>query len=139
MKKYILLVLFITSACGHRQITPNTVNYAAIEDSPKTSGSVLQVQPEYPGGIPAFFKFITDEFKKPKIGHAATLKIMVSFIVEKDGTMSNYKIVQDPGYGLGNETVRVLKLCKQKWKPGVQNGKIVRAAYNLPLTINIKK
>jgi len=134
MKKFILLLVIINSFTSFGQNASDT-----IPNVPQASkGTQVDVKPEYPGGIPAFFKFITNEFKQPKIGYAATLKIIVSFIVEKDGTMSNYKIVQDPGYGLGNETVRVLKLCKEKWKPGIQNGKIVRAAYNLPLTINIK-
>ena len=61
-----------------------------------------------------------------------------SFVVEKDGSMSNFKIIRDPGYGMGDETLRVLKLCKTKWKPGIIDGLPVRASYNLPLTINIK-
>jgi protein TonB len=67
-----------------------------------------------------------------------TAKIYVSFVVEKDGSITAIKVVRDPGYGLGKEAERVLKSVKTKWSPGIQNGKPVRASFNLPITINIK-
>jgi protein TonB len=51
--------------------------------------------------------------------------------------MTNIKVVRDPGYGLGDEAVRVLKLIPEKWKPGYQSGEAVRCSYNLPMTINL--
>ncbi|MBC8645308.1 energy transducer TonB [Flavobacterium lindanitolerans] len=66
------------------------------------------------------------------------MKVFVYFVVEKDGTLTNIKVVRDPGYGLGAEAIRVLKSIKTKWKPGIQNDKPVRTAYNLPITVEIK-
>ncbi|RZJ76184.1 MAG: energy transducer TonB [Flavobacterium sp.] len=98
----------------------------------------LQVQPEYPGGMKAFNKFIQDNIRLPELDKDLNVKIYVSFVVEKDGSMTNIKAVRDPGYGLGKEAERVLRAMKKKWSPGVQNGKNVRASYSLPISINIK-
>lgn len=98
----------------------------------------LQVQPEFPGGMTAFYKYVNNNFRIPEIEQNMTAKIYVSFVVEKDGSLTAIKVLRDPGYGLGKEAERVLKSLKIKWSPGIQNGKPVRASYNLPITINIK-
>ncbi|MFP9098201.1 energy transducer TonB [Flavobacterium sp. RHBU_24] len=98
----------------------------------------LQVQPEYPGGIEAFYKYVNKNFRIPELDNDMTAKIYVSFVVEKDGTLTAIKVLRDPGFGLGKEAERVLKSLKTKWSPGIQNGKPVRAQYNLPITINIR-
>ena len=98
----------------------------------------LQVQPEFPGGIAAFYKYVLGNFRTPELDQDMTAKIYVSFVVEKDGTLTAIKVLRDPGYGMGKEAERVLKSLKVKWSPGIQNGKPVRASYNLPITVNIK-
>ncbi|MCV9930479.1 M56 family metallopeptidase [Flavobacterium sp. LS1R49] len=97
-------------------------------------------QPEFPGGMTEFYKFIgknfkmSDEASKNKISGKAYLE----FYVEKDGSLSDYKIVKDLGYGIGNEIIRVLKLSP-KWKPGTLNNEPVRVIYKLPMTIQAEK
>ncbi|MUV03550.1 energy transducer TonB [Flavobacterium rakeshii] len=98
----------------------------------------LDVKPDFPGGMNTFYKTVSDRFTSPDTGKDMTLKVFVSFIVEKDGSMSNIKVIRDPGYGMGNEAIRVLKSIKTKWNPGIKNGKPVRTAYNLPITLNIR-
>ncbi|AXG74270.1 energy transducer TonB [Flavobacterium arcticum] len=98
----------------------------------------LQVQPEYPGGIEEFYNYVNKNFRIPDIDQDMKARIYVSFVVEKDGSMTGIKVLRDPGYGLGKEAERVLKSMKKKWSPGIQNGKPVRASYNLPITINIR-
>lgn len=98
----------------------------------------LQSSPEFPGGIKNFLALVGKNFKLPEIGEKATMKVFVYFVVEKDGTLTNIKVIRDPGYGLGAEAIRVLKSIKTKWKPGMQNDKPVRTAYNLPITVEIK-
>jgi len=98
----------------------------------------LQVQPDFPGGIDAFRGFVMKNFRIPEIDQDMTARIYVSFVVEKDGTLTDVKAVKDPGYGLGKEAERVIKSNKVKWNPGIQNGKPVRTRFNLPVTINIK-
>ncbi len=98
----------------------------------------LQVQPEFPGGIGAFNNFVKKNLRLPEVDQDLNAKIFVSFVVEKDGTLTDIKAVRDPGYGLGKEAVRVLKSLKIKWSPGIQNGKPVRASFTLPISIAIR-
>ncbi len=92
--------------------------------------------PEYPGGIDKFYTFIGKNFQIPKTPDEGKLKgkIYTTFVIEKDGSLSNYKILRDIGYGTGEEAIRVLKLCPN-WNPGKINGEPVRTMYSLPITI----
>lgn len=100
--------------------------------------SQLTVQPEFPGGVTELLNFINKTFRYPQIGKELIAKVHVSFIIETDGSISNIKVLKDPGYGLGAEAVRVLKQLTIKWKPGEVKGKIVRTAYFMPITVKIK-
>ncbi|MNY56007.1 Gram-negative bacterial tonB protein [compost metagenome] len=62
--------------------------------------------------------------------------VEVSFIVEKDGSLSNVEIKKDLKYGTGQAAVDVIKNYPEKWRPGVQNGHTVRVAYTLPIRLN---
>lgn len=98
----------------------------------------LEVKPMYPGGMEAFYRYVGQNFRVPKVKGVTSVKIFAYFIIETDGSMSDIRVLRDPGYGLAEEAVRVLKGCPEKWTPGVSNGQKVRCAYNLPITINIK-
>ncbi|MGZ3812139.1 MAG: energy transducer TonB, partial [Mucilaginibacter sp.] len=65
-------------------------------------------------------------------------KVYIGFIVEKDGTLSNLKILREPGYGSGKEALRVMSLSP-KWEPGIQNGRKVRVKYTIPITFALEK
>lgn len=95
----------------------------------------LSVQPEFPGGIKAFQDFIYSHFRMRGIDKEIEAKIHVSFIIERDGTLSNIKALKNDPYGLGTEAVRVIKTSAKKWKPGEVNGRVVRTAYFMPLFI----
>jgi protein TonB len=99
----------------------------------------LQVKPEYPGGINDFYKLISTNMKAPDFEPETdmVLKVYVSFVIEKDGSITDIKALRDPGYGMGAEAKRVLSLSK-KWSPGKQNGKIVRSSFMLPIAINLE-
>ncbi|WP_235831007.1 M56 family metallopeptidase [Flavobacterium ustbae] len=100
------------------------------------SGDLKIKQPEFPGGIIEFYKFVGQRFKVSAEASKNNVetKISMQFMVEKDGSLSEFKIVKDAGYGLGEEAIRVLKLSP-KWIPGSENGKPVRVLYSLPITI----
>jgi len=93
----------------------------------------LQVKPDFPGGLQEFFKFVDANYKIPD---EAGLKgnVFVTFVVEKDGSLSNIKILREIGFGTGDEAIRVLKLSP-KWQPGQKDGKVVRTQYSLPIRI----
>jgi protein TonB len=57
------------------------------------------------------------------------------FVIEKNGSLTDIKVLQNPGYGLDKEAIRVLKSLKTKWEPGIKNGNPVRTAFSLPIII----
>ncbi|TRX39192.1 energy transducer TonB [Flavobacterium restrictum] len=98
----------------------------------------LDKLPEFPGGINKFYMYVGNNFEKPEIESSKAIRVYVSFVIEKDGSMTAIQVLKDPGYGLGNEAVRVLKSLKTKWTPGILAGKAVRTAYNLPIIIQME-
>lgn len=96
--------------------------------------SAVEIQPEFPGGIGAFYKYVMENFKIPA-GFKGNGKIIAQFVVEKDGSLSGIKVLRDIGFDSAKETERILKESP-KWKPGMQNGKTVRVMYALPISIN---
>jgi protein TonB len=63
---------------------------------------------------------------------------LVSFVIEKDGRLSDFSVEKGAGYGMDEEALRVLKLAKA-WKPGMQNGQPVRVRYVIPLNFQINE
>ena len=96
----------------------------------------LDKNPKFPGGIDKFLTYVATNFKADE-EIESTIKVTVSFVVEKDGSMSNIAVRNNPGYGMGEEAIRVLKSMKTKWEPGMKDGEKVRAFYNLPITIKL--
>jgi periplasmic protein TonB len=85
----------------------------------------IEFEPEYPGGMGEFYKFIGANYKVPTSKDFLGGKVYVTFIIENDGSVSDIKILRDAGCGTGKEAIRVLELSP-KWSPGRQNGKNVR-------------
>jgi len=94
----------------------------------------LQQMPEPYGGAGAWSKFLQRNLRYPDMAtdQHAQGRVYVSFIVEKDGHLSNIVVDRGAGYGMDEEAVRVLKLAPA-WKPGIQNGQPVRVKYTLPI------
>ena len=114
----------------------NTENYNATNDSVIYNSDflLLSEKPEFTGGKEAFYKFVGDNYEVPDI---AGLKgtIYIQFVVEINGTLTDIKCLRDIGSGSGKEAVRVL-LLSPKWKPGILDGKPVRCALQLPISIS---
>ena len=94
-------------------------------------------QPEFHRGMNEFYKFMGANYKIP-----ADLKgngsVYIKFMVEKDGSLSEFEILRDMGFGTGEEAIRVLKLSP-KWIPGKDKDKPVRVQYSLPITLQQAK
>lgn len=103
------------------------------EDNQVYNTAGIEVKPEFPGGIEKFYKFVANNYRTPE-EEGLKGKVYVTFVVEKDGSLTDIKVLRDIGYGTGPEAIRVLKKCP-KWNPGEQNGKKVRVLYSLPITI----
>jgi len=100
----------------------------------------VEVKPTYPGGIENFYKLFSENFQTPKTPDNIKVKgkVFVSFIIEKDGSLSELKIMRDAfGYGAGEEALRVLKLLP-RWNPGQSQGMPVRIRYQLPISVQSK-
>jgi protein TonB len=103
------------------------------EDNAIYNTAGIEVKPDFPGGLEKFYKFVGKNFQVPD-EEGLKGKVFVTFVVEKDGSLTDIKVIRDIGYGTGKEAIRVLKSCP-KWNPGEQNGKKVRVLYSLPITI----
>ena len=106
----------------------------------KDSNDCMDKQPEYPGGIEEFYKLVGMNFKIPAAVSKQKLegKAIIEFMVERDGSLSEFKIVKDLGYGIGNEAIRAIKLSP-KWIPGTKDGKPARVLYTMPITVQTEK
>lgn len=99
--------------------------------------SILDRLPSYPGGIDAFRKEIGRRFNVPseQIEQAGGIVVLVSFVIETDGSISDILILRNPGHGLDKEAIRVLQSMRKKWQPGLIAGKPVRTLYKLPIRL----
>lgn len=97
-----------------------------------------EVMPSFPGGEEAFGKFMRDHIRYPAMAkeNGITGRVYIQFIVERDGSLTDMKILKEPGSGLGDEAARVLKISP-RWKPGIQNGKPVRVQYTIPVSFSL--
>jgi beta-lactamase regulating signal transducer with metallopeptidase domain len=115
------------------KIISQSVETKTIEDNEILSFAEISEKPTFPGGIEKFYQFVGANFKTPSQPNLKG-KVYITFIIEKDGSLSNYKTLRDIGYGTGEEAIRVLKLSP-KWIPGKIDGNPVKVMYSLPITI----
>ncbi|GGH05148.1 TonB family protein [Sphingobacterium alkalisoli] len=100
--------------------------------------TAVEVVPEPPGGFTTFRKWIADNYKYPHAAIDAGVKgtVQISFIVERDGSLTTFEIKKDIGHGTGEAAVEMLKNV-EKWSPGIQNGRKVRVAFTLPIRLDL--
>jgi protein TonB len=103
------------------------------EDNTVYSMAGIEVKPEFPGGIAKFYNFVKNNYQAPD-EPGLKGKVFVQFTVEKDGSLTDIKVLRDVGFGTGKEAERVLRKSP-KWTPAEQNGKKVRCSYQLPISI----
>lgn len=98
----------------------------------------VEVYPEFPGGMAAWAKFIQKNLKYPFMAQDANVqgKVYLSFVVEKDGSITDVNVLRGIGFGCDEEAVRVIKKSP-KWKAGMQNNQTVRVRYTMPLSYTL--
>lgn len=99
---------------------------------------VVEQMPQFPGGMPALMKWLQDNMKYPKEAQDAKQqgRVIVSFVVEKDGSITNVRVVKSVTPALDEEAIRVVK-AMPKWNPGMQNGEPVRVNYTVPISFQL--
>ena len=121
MKKILMMMLF--AIIGVTTISAQSTN--------KKVYDVVEQMPEYPGGMEALMAYFREQVKYPADAKEKKIqgRVLVKFIVEKDGSVSNVKVVQKAYPSLDAEAM-------PKWQPGKHEGKAVRVKYNIPIAFH---
>ncbi len=119
---------------GNTFAQPGNANAVLPQPNSVEIPASLDRQPAFPGGLDEFYDFVGKNFR-PVETDGKTVRVFLSFVIEKDGSLSDIKVVRDPGYGAGAEAIRVLKSLKVKWEPGMIRGQPVRTSYTMPITV----
>ena len=99
---------------------------------------IVEEMPKFPGGEEAMFKFISENVKYPQEAKDKNIagRVFVNFVIEKDGSVDEVKVLRSIGGGCDEEAVRVVK-SMPKWTPGKQKGKPVRVSYIMPFVFKL--
>lgn len=100
--------------------------------------TIVEQQPEFPGGMGAFYQFVQKKLKYPSQARRMGIegKVFVQFVVDKSGNITEVTAVRGIGAGCDEEAVRVIG-DSPKWKPGKQRGKSVKVRMILPITFKL--
>ena len=138
MKQLILfLSIFAFSLSASAQVGGETANSSGVaEESVENRPDVL---PQYPSGMKGLALFLSHNLKYPEKAMAEKVEgtVALEFIVEKDGWISNIKVLRSVSEECDAEAVRVVSYMP-KWKPATQRGKPVRVQYQIPLNFKLE-
>ena len=131
MKPFLFPIFFFVFAYGYGQSKDTS------QDSLYTKP---EIEPQFKGGMPAYIAFIKQHLTYPKkaANEGITGKVVVEFVVEKDGTITSPRLVNSLGYGCDEEVLRIVKLMPP-WEPGQVDNHPVRAWKTLPVVFKIAK
>lgn len=114
-----------------------------VVETEKVEEDVIHVtaefMPEFPGGTAALMKYLGANIKYPTISQEMNVsgRVIVQFVVDKDGTITNPTVARGVDAYLDKEAIRVIS-SMPKWKPGMQNGKKVRVKYTVPVVFRLQ-
>ena len=137
----VFLLLFlggkIAEAQENREIgTQDTITQIVVQEEDKIC-AVAEKMPEFPDGEEARLKFLRDNTKYPRMEGYLEAIVIVGFIVEKDGRLTNFKIIRGVAPVLDEEALRVVKLMPN-WIPATQRNKAVRFQYIMPVHFTLR-
>lgn len=112
------------------------------EPKPEVENKVFDVveqMPSFPGGPSALMKYLSENVRYPVVAQENGVqgRVVVSFVVEKDGHITDVKVVRSVDPSLDKEAARVVK-SMPSWIPGKQNGSAVRVKYNVPVSFKLQ-
>ena len=126
---------------GDLEITTQVVEVEEEEVVDDTPYIKVEKMPTFMGGdLNAFRKWVQERIKYPAIAqeNGITGRVLLSFVIERDGTLTNIEVLQTPDRSLSDEAARVLKMSP-KWKPGKQRNQAVRVKYTLPVDFRLQQ
>lgn len=119
---------------------PQEYDFVMVEPEPEPEEvfMVVEDQPEFPGGTAALMEFLRKNIKYPSICRENNIqgRVLVTFVVNKDGSIVEVEIAKGVNPSLDKEAVRVISQMP-KWKPGYQRGKPVRVKYSVPVNFRL--
>ncbi|WP_138994659.1 TonB family protein [Larkinella sp. C7] len=115
------------------------LNRKPVDDGNGEIFTVVEKNPEFPGGMAGLTRFINENLRYPEAAQRAYVsgRVFLSFVINTDGSFQNIQILKGIGFGADEEAIRVIK-AMPRWKPATQDGKPVRVKYNLPINFNLK-
>ena len=124
---------------GTKVITENMQIVEEKVEEDRTVFEVVEQMPSFPGGDAALMSFLSKNIHYPAIAEENGIqgRVVATFVVERDGSISDVKVVKSIDPSLDKEAVRVLK-SMPKWIPGKQNGSPVRVKYTVPVTFRLQ-
>ena len=130
MRKTVFILIFISFAGLAKA---QHIDTSAVKKDTTQSLPVERI-PEFPGGLKAFVKYIHKNIHYPD-GMDSEGRVNVSFVIEKDGSLSEIKVVKHSDEAEDAEAIRLVT-NSPKWIPGVQNGHPVRVLFTVPIFFN---
>jgi protein TonB len=111
-----------------------------VEENPNQIFTAVEQSPSFPGGDAKFGAYLGKAIRYPAIARENNVqgRVILTFVVERDGSLTDIKVVRGIGSGCDEEAVRALK-ASPKWKPGIQNGRPVRVQYSVPVAFSLSQ
>lgn len=124
------------------KVTQRVADEPVKEDKPEVENKVFDVveqMPSFPGGPNALNQYLSNNVKYPVVAQENGVqgRVVVSFVVERDGSITDVKVVRSVDPSLDREASRVVS-SMPKWIPGKQNGSPVRVKYNVPVSFKLQ-
>ena len=107
-------------------------------DKEEKAFDVVEVMPQFPGGAPKLFEYLSQNIRYPKDAMEADIqgRVIVTFVVGKDGSISDARVVKSVNPSLDEEALRVIN-AMPNWTPGTQSGKAVNVKYTVPISFRL--
>lgn len=120
-------------------VSPETKEAPADSTAKEEVFMVAEQMPEFPGGMKEMLKFLQENVKYPENAMKNNVqgRVIVQFVVEKDGTPTEFKVLRSVDPDLDAEALRVMK-AMPKWKPGMQKGQVVRVKFTVPVSFKLQ-
>jgi protein TonB len=136
MKRFLLLLVAIMIPFGLFAQKPDTAKYA---DADRIYTEPVEVMPEFSGGMKRFYAHLENiDYVFLDRMNGRTGQTILLLIIEKDGGVSNIKVIHGLSAEQDNEIIKTVKKLK-KWKPGMIEGKPVRVQYAVPINFQLAK
>lgn len=124
------------------KVTQRVADEPVAAPKPEVENKIFEVveqMPSFPGGPAALMKFLQENVKYPVVAQENGIqgRVVVSFVVEKDGSITDVRVVKSIDPSLDREASRVVK-SMPNWIPGKQNGAAVRVKYNVPVSFRLQ-